>query len=184
MAEPSPAPACTNTWCPASTSSRTPAGVNATRYSSSLTSLGTPTLTTASPSFPGERVRRSRHSRNQLPPPQRQPELDPVARAAEIAPGQLLDPADPVAQRVPVAVQPPRRPFPLAVLLDERFQRTHQLAAIRALAGLDRTQDRVAEQPQRLVVLQRQQELEGAEVAVRADAHRRRPRGTIPAGIA
>src|SRR3989440_10257714 len=130
MAEPSPAPACTNTWCPASTSSRTPAGVRATRYSSSLTSLGTPTLTTASPSFPGDRVKRSRRSRNQLPPPQRQPELDSVARAAEISPGQLLDPPDPVAQRVPVAVQPPRRSFPLAVLLDERLKPAHQLAAV------------------------------------------------------
>src|SRR5436305_967978 len=44
IAEPSPAPLCTTTSCPLSTSSRTPAGVNATRYSSVLTSVGSPTF--------------------------------------------------------------------------------------------------------------------------------------------
>src|SRR4051794_9557671 len=42
MPDPSPAPACTNTWWPRSTSSRVPAGVRATRYSSVLISVGTP----------------------------------------------------------------------------------------------------------------------------------------------
>ena len=83
-------------------------------------------------------------------------------RRGQVAAGQLLDPADPVAQRVAVAVQPPRRALPLAVLLDERLERAHQLAAVVALAVLDRAEDRVAEQPQRLVVLQREQQLEGA----------------------
>src|SRR5947209_3520709 len=45
IAEPSPAPLWTTTSCPASASSRTPAGVRATRYSSAFTSDGTPTLT-------------------------------------------------------------------------------------------------------------------------------------------
>src|SRR6187431_288219 len=44
MADPSPAPCCTRTSCPWSTSSRTPEGVMATRYSSVLISVGTPTF--------------------------------------------------------------------------------------------------------------------------------------------
>src|SRR6266511_3040861 len=42
--EPSPAPFWTRTRCPAWVSSRAPSGVRATRYSLSLTSLGTPTI--------------------------------------------------------------------------------------------------------------------------------------------
>jgi hypothetical protein len=45
MAEPSPAPSWTQTVCPAEVSSRTPAGVMATRHSSAFTSLGTPMIT-------------------------------------------------------------------------------------------------------------------------------------------
>ena len=41
---PSPAPAWMNTSWPCSASSRTPAGVSATRYSSVLISVGTPTF--------------------------------------------------------------------------------------------------------------------------------------------
>src|SRR5689334_21924417 len=41
--EPLPAPDCTTTWCPWCTSSTTPSGVRATRFSLSLISLGTPT---------------------------------------------------------------------------------------------------------------------------------------------
>src|SRR3954454_24510899 len=44
MPEPSPAPAWTSTLWPRSTSSRTPAGVSATRYSSVLISVGAPTF--------------------------------------------------------------------------------------------------------------------------------------------
>ena len=44
MAEPSPAPFCTQTVWPAEMSSRTPAGVSATRHSSVFTSLGTPMI--------------------------------------------------------------------------------------------------------------------------------------------
>ena len=43
---------------------------------------------------------------------QRQPELDPVARAAKVAAGQLLDAADAVAQRVAVAEELARRRAP------------------------------------------------------------------------
>ena len=44
MDEPSPAPFCTKTVWPAEVSSRTPAGVSATRHSSVFTSLGTPMI--------------------------------------------------------------------------------------------------------------------------------------------
>src|SRR4051812_23313243 len=65
-----------------------------------------------------------------------------------------------------VAEQLPRDPLPRAVALDEGLQGAHELAAVGALALLDRGEDGVAEQAQRVVVLEREQELEGAEVAV------------------
>src|SRR5205807_1043552 len=60
----------------------------------------------------------------------------------------------------------------------------HQLTAVVSLAGLDRAQDGVAEQPQRLVVLEGEQQLEGAELAVGRDlrAWRRRARAVSVAG--
>src|SRR6185503_2975869 len=93
-------------------------------------------------------------------------ELDAVTRAREVAAGQLLHLAHPVAQRVAVTEQPPRRGLPLAVALDERLERAHELAAVVALVGLDRAERRLAEQAQRVGVLQRQQQREGSEVAV------------------
>src|SRR5918996_1304575 len=166
MAEPSPAPDCTRTSCPCSTSSRTPDGVSATRYSSALISVGTPTFTRdLLLSCPG--------SCQQLAPAQGEPEVDPVAGRVQRAARQLLYPADPVAERVAVAVELARSALPLAVALDERLQRAHQLAAVGALAVLDRCQDRVAEQAQGVVVLQREQQLERAEVAIGGQQPRR-----------
>ena len=55
--------------------------------------------------------------------------------------------------------------LPLAVLLDEGFQRAQQLAAVFLVAALDRAEDAVAVEPQRVVVLDREQQGEGAEVA-------------------
>src|SRR6266545_4354134 len=51
--EPSPAPFWTRTRCPAWVSSRAPSGVRATRYSLSLTSLGTPMINDRSSSQGG-----------------------------------------------------------------------------------------------------------------------------------
>ena len=51
IALPAPAPDSIRTWCPCSASSRAPAGVRATRYSSGLISVGTPTLMMG-PEFP------------------------------------------------------------------------------------------------------------------------------------
>src|SRR5262245_7596816 len=53
MLDPEPAPSWINTWWPAAVSSRAPSGVRATRYSLSLTSLGTPTITVRHPLDPG-----------------------------------------------------------------------------------------------------------------------------------
>src|ERR1700742_5164286 len=99
---------------------------------------------------------------DQLAPTQGQPEVDAVARRVQRAAGELFYAADPVAQRVTVAEQRARRLLPLPVGLEERLQRAHQLAAVGALGVLDGREDRVAEQPQRVLVLQREQQLEGA----------------------
>src|SRR3954463_1900088 len=87
IAEPSPAPFCTMTSCSCSTSSRTPEGVSATRYSSVLISVGTPTS-----------IGDDLSSLEELAPSQREPEVDAVARRVQGAAGELLDPLDPVAQ--------------------------------------------------------------------------------------
>src|ERR1700755_2647335 len=112
-----------------------------------------------------------RPSCHQLPATEGQPEYDAVTRGAQVAPRQLLHAPDPVAQRMPVAVQPPRGSLPLAVLLYERFKRTHQFTSVVSLAGLYGSEDRVTEQPQCLVLLQRQQQLEGTEVLVGGHPH-------------
>src|SRR5215218_651767 len=160
-----------STSWPCSVSSRTPAGVSATRYSSVLISVGTPTFKAGS----------FRWSVDELAPAQGEPEVDAVARGVQGAPGQLLDPADAVAQRVAVAVELARRLLPLPVALDEGLERAHELAAVGSFPLLDRREDRVAEQPQRVVVLQREQELERAEVAVGRQPRRRRAVGAVAA---
>src|SRR5271166_2849551 len=177
---PTPAPDCTSTSCPRKASSRTPAGVIATRYSSALISLGTPILIDARllPRWGGQDgqpapslVERPRSPR-ELPAAQRQPELDPVARAGEAAPGELLDAADAVAERVPVAVEGGRRALPMAVLLDEHVERAQQLLSVVALPFLDRPEHGSAVGAERVVVLQREQQLEGSEVLVGGDLGR------------
>src|SRR5690349_21420865 len=89
IAEPRPAPACTSTSCPCSTSSRTPACVSATRYSSVLISVGTPTFTVFRLSVLGT---------DQLTPPQGEPEVDAIAGGVQRTAGELLHAADAVAQ--------------------------------------------------------------------------------------
>src|SRR5215212_5950169 len=98
-------------------------------------------------------------SGHELAPTAREQEVDPVAGGVERPPGQLLHPPDPVAERVAMAVELARGPLPLPVALDERLERAHQLPAVGALALLDRGEDGVAEEAQRVVVLQRQQKL-------------------------
>src|SRR5919198_1773059 len=89
---PSPAPFWMITSCPCSTNSRTPAGVMATRYSSVLISVGTPTFIGSGPPY------RLTASSDEFPAPQREPELDPVTGPAQVAARQLLHPAEPVAE--------------------------------------------------------------------------------------
>src|SRR6476469_8648008 len=99
MAEPSPAPAWTTTSWPWSASSRAPDGVSATRYSSVLISVGTPTFTSDLARCGGgggqgsSRLGRlgAADGIDDLASAQREPELDAVARGAEVAPGALLD---------------------------------------------------------------------------------------------
>src|SRR4051812_16477301 len=165
IADPSPAPAWTRTSWPCSTSSRTPAGVSATRYSSVLISVGTPTFT----------LDPFRRSSNQLAPAEREPEVDPVARRIQRAPGELLDPPDAVAKGMAMAEQLPRGALPLAVALDEGLQGPHELAAVGALPVLDGSEDGVAEQAQGVVVLEREEELEGAQVPVGGEPPGARP---------
>src|SRR3954454_3684004 len=136
MAEPSPAPPWMRTSWPRSASSRTPDGVSATRYSSVLISVGTPTFMGVLSSLV-----------QQFPAAQGEPEVDAVARRVQRAAGQLLDPADPVAERVAVAEELLGRPLPLPVALDEDLERAHELPAVGSLADLDRRQDRITEKP-------------------------------------
>ena len=110
-----------------------------------------------------ENASRSGHA-DQLSGPQGEPELDPVAGAAEVAAGQLLDAPYAIAQRVAVAVQLLGRSLPVAVLLQERLQRAQQLVAVFALAVRDRPQHAVAVDAQRIVVLDREQEPERTQV--------------------
>src|SRR6187551_3846697 len=77
---------------------------------------------------------------------------------------------------MPVAVQLACRLLPLAVLLDERLERADQLVPVLAARSVERTEDAVAVEPQRVVVLQREQQLEGPEVAVRRDGRLPVPR--------
>src|SRR4051794_40791731 len=170
IAEPSPAPAWTTTSWPCSTSSRTPEGVSATRYSSVLISVGTPTFIWS--------FRRWSWS-YELTSAQGEPEVDAIAGRVQRPARELLHAADAVAERVAMAVELPRGALPLAVALDERLERAHQLAAVGALAVLDRREDRVAEQPQRLVVLEREQQLEGTEVVEGGHRPRRAVAGQL-----
>src|SRR6476620_6345724 len=89
--------------------------------------------------------------------------------ARQVAPGQLFHLAHPVAERVAVAVDLAGRPLPLAVLLDEGLQRSQQLAAVLRVAALDRAEHAVAVEVERVVVLNREQQGEGAEVAPGGD---------------
>src|SRR5688500_17530313 len=141
---PTPAPDWISTSCPCSTSSLTPAGVSDTRYSSVLISVGTPTFMRCRSSLG-----------NQLSGPQREPELDSVAGARQVAARELLHPPDPVAQRMPVAVELARGALPLAVLLDERLERADQLVAVLAAPVLERPEHAVAVEAQGVVVLER-----------------------------
>ena len=75
-----------------------------------------------------------------------------------------------------MAVELARRALPVAVVLDVGLERAQELAAVLALGPLDRLQQAVAVEPQRVVVLKREQEGERAEVLVAGDL------GGVPVG--
>src|SRR5258708_25690563 len=131
IALPSPAPPCTRTSWPRSASSRTPAGVIAVLYWSVLISVGTPILIcVALLSMAKDSARCAgapdRSSPCQLPAAQREPELDAVPCIGEVASGELLDAADPVAQSVAGAEQRAPRPFPMALVVPQYVEGSHQ----------------------------------------------------------
>ena len=66
-----------------------------------------------------------------------------------------------------MAVEAARGALPLPVAFDEDLERAQQLAGVaRRTVALERAEDRVAERAQGVVVLEGEQQLEGAEVAV------------------
>src|SRR3954464_14210283 len=67
---------------------------------------------------------------------------------------------------MPVAEELACGALPLAVLLDEALERAQQLVAVLAAAVLERAEHAVAEEAEGVVVLQREEQLERAEVAV------------------
>ena len=67
-----------------------------------------------------------------------------AAGKAEVVWHWLLDPAHPVAQRVPVAVNLASRSLPLAVGLDEGLERAQELAPVVVVGDLDRAEDGLA----------------------------------------
>src|SRR5688572_11223567 len=142
------------TSCPCTASSRAPMGVSATLYSSALISVGTPTFN------------RSPHK---LAGAQGEPQFDSISCPGQIAAGQLLDLANPVAKRVAMAVELPRCPLPVPVVLDERLERAQELAAVFAFVPPDRLQEPFGIKPERLVVLERKQESEGTEISMGSD---------------
>src|ERR1700710_1617373 len=116
----------------------------------------------------GRRVARAR-ARRQLPRPQGEPELDPVGGLGEVPPGHLLDLADPVAERVPVAVELARGPLPLAVMEDEDLQRAQQFGGVDRVAGQDRAEQAVAIELEHVLVADREQQRLDPEVVPGAD---------------
>src|SRR6266567_1639841 len=85
----------------------------------------------------------------QVAGPKGQEELHPVAGRGQVAAGQLLDLAHPVAQRVPVHEQVGRGGLPPGVALEERPERRDQLAAVDSVVPVQRGQDAVGERRQR-----------------------------------
>src|ERR1700733_2917561 len=67
-----------------------------------------------------------------------------------------------------MAKQRTRSLLPVPVVLDEHVQRAHQLIAILALPLFDRLEHAPTVRPQRLVVLQRQQQLECPQICIRS----------------
>src|SRR4029077_17931066 len=102
------------------------------------------------------------------------------ARLRKIPPGQLLDAADAITQRVAVTVERPRGLLPVAIVFDEHVERAQQLIPILSLALLDRAEHAATVGDQRVVVLQREQQLEGAAVPIGGDLGRVSSSRSVP----
>src|SRR5690349_23786756 len=120
MPEPSPAPDWTTTLWPRSTSSRTPAGVSATRYSSVLISVGTPTFTSTNSHSLGCLCQHG---------PQHVLDLLPLLGPRDQRRGELDD-------RVAAVVGARDQPALEQLRPDEPAQQVLDLGALEALLGL------------------------------------------------
>src|SRR6185436_9977158 len=103
-----------------------------------------------SPGLSSRRLPARRPSRDQLLRTQCQPELDAVVGAAQVPPGELLDALDPVPERMPVAVAVAVRALPVAIAVDVGLEGSEQLPGIALVGILDRPQDALAVEAQRL----------------------------------
>src|SRR5207248_11631999 len=103
-------------------------------------------------------------SRDQLLRPQREPELDAVVCAAQVPARELLDPLDPVAQRVPVAVAVACGALPVPVAIDVGLERAEEFTGIALIGVLDRAEDALAVEAECLRILDGEQQRESAEI--------------------
>src|SRR5262245_45422261 len=67
---------------------------------------------------------------------------------------------------MPMTIELARGPLPVPVVLDEGLERAQELAAVLALAALDRLEQAVAVKAEGFVVLEGEEQRERAEVAV------------------
>jgi amino acid transporter len=93
-----------------------------------------------------------------------QPELHPRVLGRELPAGQLLDPPDPVAQRVPVHAKVGRRPLPVLTVPQQRLKRADQLTAPLAVVPFQRTEHRIGVHAKRAGVQPAQQDLVGVQM--------------------
>ena len=102
--------------------------------------------------------------REQLPRAQREPELHPVEARRQVAAGELLHLAHPVAEGVTVDVQLGRGALPPGVVLEERAERALELAALALVVRVERREQGVGEGSKRAGVRHRQQEPVGPQI--------------------
>ena len=101
-------------------------------------------------------------TRTKLANPQGQEEVDLVVQAGKVAPGQLLDPPDPVADGVDVDVHPDRAYVPRSGAGQELPQRRQQLGPVLVVVGQQRAEQALAERAQHAGGHAGQQELSEA----------------------
>src|SRR4051812_6860415 len=102
--------------------------------------------------------------REELPRAKREPELHPVERGRQVATRELLHLPHPVAERVTVDVERRRGRLPPRIVREEGSKRGRELAAVVAVVGVERREERFGERPQRVGLAHRQQQAVRPEV--------------------